>query len=542
MFATGFRKKEGLSFKPACPPLMWPVLLAILGGVLTTISWPGPGAWPLCFVALIPLIIAVDGQSGRRSFFLGWVYGLSLCLTSLPWITDVLAGYGGLGPILGWIIVALLSAYLAVFPAFFAWIITLRINSPLLWCFTGAATWCGLDWLQNFGTLGFNWTPLAGPLALSPEMGQAADLVGFYGLGFFVALINFALAVYFFKRLDGDRLTARRYMIGAMLLLVSLFAYGWRQHLHWEDAASSSPSKVVVAIQPSTEQSQKWDQDYRDQLQIHLANLSQKAGEMSPWLILWPETSMPFIFNYNQEESEWLRQLRQKTGGQALVGVAGTSGNWPDEKMHNRIILFQDGQPGPYYDKVHLVPFGEYIPFSWLPIFHWPFVQGLIGAAGMYNPGKNMPPMDLPLNPDDPTAGLARLGILICFESIFPDYARQRVMDGADLLVVPTNDGWFGRSRAPEQHLYQAVMRAIETRRPVVRAGNTGISAIIYPSGRIAWASQLYDVGVYPLTTPILTPEYRITTFYVRLGHFLAPVMAILVALLAVCRFFQPRK
>lgn len=542
MPVTGFYKKEGLSFKPSCPTLVWPLLLALLGGGLATLSWPWPGLWPLCFVSLVPLILAINGQSGRRAFFLGWVYGLSLSFTSLPWITDVLAGYGGLGPVIGWIVVALLSVYLALYSAFFAWIITIRLNSPFWWTLVGAAAWCGLDWLKNLGPLGFNWTPLAGPLSLSPEMGQAADLVGFYGLGFFVAWVNFALVVYFYKRRKAQYLSARCYMIGTLIFIMALFVYGWRQHQHWDNVAQNSPKKVVAAIQPSTDQNHKWDQNYREQLLIHLSNLSREAGKMSPWLILWPETAMPFIYNYDAEETGWLLQLREKTGGAALVGITGTSGQWPYEELHNRVILFQDGESGPYYDKLHLVPFGEYVPFGELDIFRWAFVQGLIGAAGTYDPGVPMAPIDLPLNPNDPSSGLVRMGVLICFESIFPRYARQRVLEGANLLVVPTNDGWFGRSRAPEQHLYQAVMRAIETRRPLIRAGNTGITAVVYPSGRIPVASELFDVGVFPLPTPVLTEAQTTLTFYVRYGHLLAPIMAIIAGLLAVLRFFQPRK
>ena len=543
MTETGFRKNVRLSFHSSSPALLRPLALAIIGGVLGTLSWPWPGLWPLCFVTLTPLIIAVDGQSGRRAFLLGWVYGLSLALTSLPWITDVLAGYGGLGLIIGWAVVALLSAYLAIYPALFAWIITLRIDSHLVWVLLGSATWCGLNWLQNFGALGFNWTPLAGPLILSPELSQAADLVGFYGLGFFVAFINFSLAVYFFKIRDGIRKIANRYLAFSIVLLIVGFGYGLRQHAYWENIAKKSPTKVIVAVQPSTDQAQKWDEVSRDRILVRYANLAKEAATLSPWLTIWPETAMPFIYDHAPAESDWLEDLGRKTGGQSLVGIVGFSGYWPEMKLHNRMILFQDGQPGPYYDKKHLVPFGEYLPFSQLSIFKWAFVQGLIGAAGTYSPGETLAPVELPLEPNNPNGDpLVQLGILTCFESIFPNLARDKVLEGADLLVVPTNDAWFGRSRAPLQHLFQSSMRAIETRRAVVRVGNTGISGVIHPSGNLPWQSKLYDVGVFPLPTPILSPENLTKTFFVRYGYFMAPLMAILAALLAVVRLIQSRK
>lgn len=539
MIETGFRKKEGLSFKPKKKGLLLPLGLAALGGVLQTLSWPFPGLWPLCFVALVPLILAVDGQKGRRAFGLGWVYGMSLSLTSLPWIADVLAGYGGLGFFLGWLITGLLAAILAVYPALFGWIITMRVSGPVSWVMIGSVAWCGLDWLKNWVFTGFNWTPLAGPLVLSPELGQAADLFGFYGLGFFVALVNFLLAAVIFKRRDGCPKKGRPYLISAVLLILAGYVYGYLQFNRWDKAAESWPQATVVAVQPSTEQTYKWDEAYRNRLLTKYAALARDAAAHQPWLVLWPETALPFIFEHDYEESEWLRALSRKTGGYALVGLAGVSGFWPEQKLHNRMILFHDGETEAYYDKTHLVPFGEYVPFEDLAIVRWLFEQGLLGAAGQYNPGGKTPPVEVPRNPLDPNTDGVRLGVLICFESTFPYLGRQRVLEGAELLVVPTNDGWFGRSRAPERHLYQSAMRAVETRRPLVRAGNTGISAVIHPSGYIAWASELYGIGAYPLSTPLPGRANLVTTFFVARGYLLAPLLAALTVLLAVIRFFR---
>lgn len=539
MFATGFRKKEGLTFKAARKPLIVPMLLAALGGVLQTASWPSPGLWPLCLVALVPLIIAVDGQSGKRAFFLGWVYGLSLSFSSLPWLADVLAGYGGLGNTVGWLIFGLLAAFLALYQGFFAWLITMCLPGPFLWAIMGSVAWCGLDWLKNWVFTGFNWTPLAGPLVLSPEFGQAADLFGFYGLGFFVALINFCLAILYFRIHEGRRREGRAYLLLALVLIMSAFCYGWYKYPRWEEAASRADQRLTVAVQPSTEQDIKWDADYLAGLLARYELLADKADEYQPWLIVWPETAMPFIFGHDYEESLWLRRISGKSKAQMLVGTAGITGNWPEQKLHNRMTYFEGGEALAYYDKVHLVPFGEYLPLSWLPFLEWAFMQGLIGAAGTYDPGLVMAPVQLALDSGQAASPRVPLGILICFESTFPYLARDRVMAGAELLVVPTNDGWFGLSRAPEQHLQQAAMRAIETRRPVVRVGNTGISAVIHPSGFIPWKSRLMDVGAYPMNTPILKAPDLKTTFFVAWGYWLAPASAVLTGLLLVIRFFR---
>jgi apolipoprotein N-acyltransferase len=204
------------------------------------------------------------------------------------------------------------------------------------------------------------------------------------------------------------------------------------------------------------------------------------------------------------------------------------------------MLLFRDGRPGLWYDKLHLVPFGEYLPLDWLPFLKLSFMEGLIGAAGIYDPGRPQPPMDLPLGPGQTRR--VRLGLLICFESTFPHLGLDRVRAGADLLLVPTNDAWFGRSRAPVQHLLQAAMRAIETRRPLVRAGNTGISAVIRPSGLITQATELMAVGVFPLQTPILAPADTGQTLFLRWGRVLAPALAVWTGLLAAWRWSAGRR
>ncbi|MDR1045742.1 MAG: apolipoprotein N-acyltransferase [Candidatus Adiutrix sp.] len=542
MAETGFRKKKGLTFRDLKPSLGLPLVLAVLGGLLQTLSWPWPGLWPLCLVALLPLIVAVDGQSGRRAFFLGWVYGLSLSFSSLPWLADVLAGYGGLGPVPGWAVLGLLAAFLALYQAFFAWVITISLPGPFFWAILGSAAWCGLDWLKNWVFTGFNWTPLAGPLALSAEMGQSAEIFGFYGLGFFVALVNFFLAIVIFKRREGKTARARRYLGLAVALVLINFVYGHYQFQRWEGLAGQAVKRTAAVVQPCTDQVVKWDAGYRDSLLNRYELLAREAADLKPWLTLWPETAMPFTFDYDQPESEWLERTSRQSGGWILTGVAGAGGHWPEMKLFNRMLLFSGGQVAGWYDKRHLVPFGEYLPLDWLPFLKWAFMQGLIGAAGNYSPGEARPLMLVPLDPDRPSAGQVRLGFLICFESTFPYIGRQRILEGAELLLVPTNDGWFGRSRAPEQHLIQSAMRAIETRRPVLRAGNTGISAVIHPSGLIAWESELYEVGVYPLETPILNQADLKTTSFVRWGHWLPPFMAALTGFLAVIRFCRKQK
>ncbi|MDR1921289.1 MAG: apolipoprotein N-acyltransferase [Candidatus Adiutrix sp.] len=532
-----YRGQKGLSFTTERPRFWVGLILAAGGGLTQAASWFRPDLWMLSLVAVTPLIMAAVGQKGRRGFFFGWIYGLSLSLAALPWLADVLAGYGGLGSTAGWAILFGLACYLALYQGIFGWLVSRRLKSPFCWAILGSVAWCGLDWLKNWVFTGFNWTPLAGPLALSPFLGQAADLFGFYGLGFFAALANFCLALILLRRQAGGAALAGPLLL-FILLLSAGFGYGLVQYDKWTAASLAAPEATVAVIQPSEDQNLKWNPDERAALLGRHLALVRQATRLKPWAIIWPETAMPFFFDQDYRETEWLKNLSSAVEAPMLVGVGGVSGRWPEAAMHNRMILLQNGEPGPYYDKMHLVPFGEYLPLDWLPFLKWAFMQGLLGAAGAYSPGQTRPPVELPAPPGRPSADRVRLGILICFESIFPDLGRERILAGADLLVVPTNDGWFGRSRAPRQHLWQSIMRAIETRRPLVRVGNTGISAAIRPSGQTTFESGLYDIGAFPLKTPLLRPEDRVQTIFVRYGFMWSPLTAILTCLTALQRLF----
>lgn len=543
-------------------PLSWRLSLplALSGGVLQTLSWPWPGWWPLSFVALIPLLRAVQGQGSGRAFWLGWAYGLSLSVASLPWLAYVLDYYGGLGPVLGWLVILLLAMFLALFKGLFGWLAAKRGSSSFIWVLTGSVVWCGLDWFQNWVFTGFNWTPLGGPIVMSPQLSQAGSLIGFYGLSFIAALVNFCLylamesgrGVRRFSTISPDKNGQARYdrftapvntniarppktrrqvspalapLAFVMILLAGLFVWGDAEYRLWEERAAAAPARIVSVIQPSTDQMNKWDEGHRlDHLRL-FERLNREAASHDPWFTLWPETALPFIFDYHYVESEWLRRMSRETGGLMLAGLTALSGQWPKQKMHNRMLLFNGGKTLAHYDKVHLVPFGEYLP-EWIPFAEWPSMQGVLGAAGTFSSGYNSEPVIMPLDPADPQKGGVRLGVLVCFESTFPYLGRYRVLEGADLLVVPTNDGWFGRSRAPGQHLRQAAMRSIELRRPLVRAANTGISAVIYPSGRIAGHSELYEVGAFPFKVPVMRNNGL--TPFVRWGYLLAPATAVL--------------
>ncbi|MDR1166304.1 MAG: apolipoprotein N-acyltransferase [Deltaproteobacteria bacterium] len=531
------------------PPLV-SMALSALGGALQAFSFPSVGFYPLAFAALAPLLLALIRQRPKFAFFLGWLYGLTLGLIGFYWLLEVMSFHGGLGPWGGALILLILAAFLALYQALFALALavatfSLRPGHPLqkatwLYAAYAATLWTGVEWLKNYVFTGFNWTPLAGALAANPSLLGLADVVGVYGLNFPLAFGAALWAAAIFHALQ--RPSPRASVGVAILFFVPFLAiyllslYGDAQFSRYETLAKDAPKRSLAVLQASVPQEYKWDSRFRDQILARYDSLAERAARDNPFLIVWSETAAPFTYARDPYETERIHALLDRVKIPMVIGLTALSFTDDDGyRLYNRAWLmypshagFPDRQ-GPYYDKRRLVPFGEYIPMeSYLPILKAAFLQGVMGAAGHFSSGPRRPPMEY--------LGL-KLGNLICFESIFPFLARQNAASGADALLVTTNDAWFGLSDAPAQHFNHAVLRAVETRLPTVRAANNGISGLIYPSGRVVAKSELDAVGAYAYATPLVARDKN--TLYVRFGFVLAPlagiatVLALILALAA---------
>ncbi|MDR1656312.1 MAG: apolipoprotein N-acyltransferase [Deltaproteobacteria bacterium] len=517
------------------------LILAALGGAAQAVAWPKLNVWFLTFLGPVFLWRAIYGQKPKRAFLLGWVYGLALGFFSVSWLGGVMSGYGGLGAIGGTVILLILVAYLALYQAIWALfaapltvrppIMDGRIISPALWA---AILWTGLDFLKNTIFTGFNWTPLAGGLAAVPILIGGADLVGIYGLTLWVALTAFLAAsatVYF----PHPKAALIKFIV-ALLLLGAQIGYGKVTFDHYEGERTKAQIRNIAVLQPSIPQDRKWNPTFRKEILDRFVWLLKKSAAENPWLTVWSETAAPFLYGWDQVETVWLDRIIDQAGGEGRSMLVGVAAFEYDEngslKLHNRAWLTgPDGTLG-RYDKTHLVPFGEYVPLAeTLPFLKYPFMQGLLGAAGTYSPGSGPTRLVIDQIP---------FGVLICFESIFPYQARDKVKLGSEFLVVTTNDSWFGLTAAPAQHLLHSVIRAVETRRPLVRAANNGMSALIAPSGLILNSSKLNDVDAYLFPMPL--PAEPKTTLFVRGGHYLAPSCALVTACYAFYRFLKHRR
>ena len=249
----------------------------------------------------------------------------------------------------------------------------------------------------------------------------------------------------------------------------------------------------------------KWDEDFQYETVLIYSALSQKSAIFRPQLIVWPETAVPFFFQDDTHLSLLVSRVARITGADVLFGSPAYKAKDHAISYYNRVYLLHDDGEYECYDKVHLLPFGEYVPLKRF----LPFVRRLVPAAGDFEPGTRLEPL---------TSGDLRLGPLICYEAIFPELSRKLALQGTDLLVNVTNDAWFGHTSAPYQHLSMAVLRCVETRLPMARAANTGVSAFILSNGKIVKQSGLF-------TRELLTYELRLghlATFYSHYGDMFA--------------------
>ena len=337
--------------------------------------------------------------------------------------------------------------------------------------------WVAFEFLREFLLTGFPWASLGYSQHDHLTLVQSADLFGVYGLSFLIVLSNSVFAELLLARRRGTRLPWAGLAVTAAAL-AACWGYGtWRL----AGDPDSRPQRLQVAVvQGNIPQDVKWHPDYqRETIRIY-RDLSLRATRADrPELLIWPEAATPFFYQEGNPLAVQVGQVPQETGAALLFGSPAYRREGDQLHYLNSVYLLDRlGAEQGRSDKVHLVPFGEYVPLKRF----LPFIDKLVVGIGDFSPGTITPL---------PFAG-HRLGVLVCYEAIFPELAREWVRQGSDLLVNVTNDAWFGNSSAPWQHLAMVRFRAVENRIWVARAANTGISAFIAPSGRILAATGLF--------------------------------------------------
>jgi apolipoprotein N-acyltransferase len=431
-------------------------LLSLVSGALLVLSLPKPDLYPLAWIALVPLFFVVAtarsvAQTVLASYLAGVVFFCGICY----WITETMSIYGGLSLPSAIGVGALFALSYALYFVLFALGLHLALKKfALAGLFFAAPLWVTVEWLRSILFSGFPWM-LSG-YALVPYAGilQMAAWTGVYGLSFLAAFVNSLIVYSFLRRSKGTAAAA------AAIVLVSWF-------LPVLGRTNAGDSVAVRLVQTDISLDQPWKQPDSDQLMDELGALSTRDSG-TPRLVVWPETPAPFYLTDEGFRTR-MRQIARKLGAYFLVGYIDAAGNEPS---NSAALLSPDGVRLSRYDKMHLVPFGEYVPLKKLFFF----AESLTRQVGEFVPGTQYTISQMDGH---------KISTAICYESIFPDLVRQFPKKGSELLVVITNDGWFGQSSAPYQHLRMGVVRSVENRRWMVRTANTGISAIIDPYGKI---------------------------------------------------------
>ncbi len=441
--------------------------------------------------------------------YLGFTTGLVSFLGILYWVIVAVHTYGGIHLILSGPILLLLVVYLSLYVAVFAFLLC-YIRQRVQWDMVAVAPflWVSLEYIRSFFLTGFPWATLGYSQYLNLPLIQVADITGVYGISFLILLVN--SAVYDFISIIGRReRTPIREGVVVLAILSVVFGYGIAKVKKVENISSSQRKIKIGLAQGNIDQSVKWDPAYQEKtLQIY-QNLSFTLAREQPSLIIWPETATPFFFQSEEKYRPPVLEIPEKTGAYLLFGSLSYEWSKGNVRYYNSAYLISPQKEViGRYDKIHLVPFGEYVPLSELLFF-----LGSLSAVGNLSPGKTVQNLRFP--PGD-------FGVLICFEIIFPNLCRKFVKRGANFLVTITNDAWFGRTSAPHQHLSMATFRAIENRVCIARAANTGISAFIDAKGEIRKKSDLF---VEEALVGQISPKIE-ETFYTRYGDLFALIIS----------------
>ena len=449
------------------------ILLSLLSGILLIFSFPNFDLEFLAWFALVPLFYSINGKGLYHSFKLGFFTGLVSFLGILYWIIVAVHTYGNVSFILSGLILLLLVTYLSLFTGAFIFLTRLiQTRSGIQTILFTPILWVALEYLRSFLLTGFPWAYLGHTQYLNLPFIQMADITGVYGLSFVILSVNAALFAVLHQW--PKRTFPFKEVVITVLILLSFLIYGYVKIKHVDREIIKNPPMKVALVQGNIEQSIKWDESFQlETLKIY-RRLSMRVAEDKPDLIIWPETATPFFFQEAKEYQPIVLEIPEKTNAFLLFGTPFYKIEKGKVNYYNSAFLISPSKKliGKY-DKIHLVPFGEYIPLRKLLFF----IESSIGKGiGNFTPGKESFNFSLPQG---------KFGVLICFEIIFPDLCRRFVKDGADFLVTITNDAWFGKTSAPYQHLSMATFRAIENRVFIARAANTGISAFIDPKGKI---------------------------------------------------------
>ena len=500
------------------------ILLAISSSILLILAFPDLELWFLAYVALIPLFFAIERskESATKSFLIGWIFGTAFIFGSCYWMAYAPTHYGGVPAIISYLL--LLSAALVVgtFYGLFGTLFSIVLKRFGVWGILSAPVlWTVVEFLR-FNLTGNNWNAIAYSQAFG-GIKDWASIGGIYLVGFLtVSSSSLLLTAFLYRReklnlYEGKDLKAleRGKPLFIAIIILFLVVNLSKQFIFYKPVSppfDSSSNTSVVAIQANVPMSglkyEDWEHLRERHIQLsenglkELENKGLRAKDKGHTIVIFPESPMNFAYTQDREFQQFLREFTARNNVSVLFNAAEPT---ETEGYYNSAVMVNEqGRKIAQYDKIHLVPFGEFVPFPKSLAAYIPTVAGNFEFGTNYN-----------LMP----FGEVKAGMMICFESHFPTLSRRLVSDGADVLVEITNDGYLGNTAILRQHLANTVFRAVETNRPVLRVTNVGITAYVNEKGEVIEPSQAYTEDTRLWT---VSKSDGSKTFYVKYGDWFA--------------------
>jgi len=501
-------------------------LAALTTGFLI-LSFPNFESWFLAWIGLVPLLVAIARRPAPgRALILGWATGTVFFYVTCYWLTYSMIHYGGVPAVLAYLLLIPGAVVIGIFPGIFAALMALAIrrwgHMALL---LAPVFWTAMEWAR-LGVTGQLWNAIGYSQAFHSALIQPAIWGGVYAVSFIILAINSAVALLIINWSSETRVVAglvTAFVVGVLLITPSLPFTGLSDY---------SSHVKIVALQPNVPmKAVKSVEETKELLNRHLS-LSTNALKSLPTghasLVVWPESPMNFTYASDRAFQEVVRSFTQENRTSLILNSLEPA---PSNGSYNSALLInEEGRLISQYDKIRLMPFGEYVPLpQWLP-----GASLITGIVGEFTPGSRYTVMHVGQGYEGYSAG-----VFICIESAYPWIPRRLTNEGADVLINISNDGYLGPTAVMRQHLANAIFRAVENRRPVVRVTNTGLSALIDRKGVIREQTEPFqtDVRIWGLE---LSAEQ--TTFYTRRGDLFVQICAAITLLVFIALLFSRRR
>jgi len=487
-------------------PTLAEASLAIASALLLVLSFPDFDLWWLAWIGMVPLLVVVTRTpKAGRAFLLGWLWGLIFFYGSCWWLTYPMIHYAHIAAPVAYVLMLLPVIFVALFPALFCALIARVVSrfGPAA-LFVAPFLWVSFE-LGRYAVTGQMWNAIGYSQAFHPMLIQSARWGGMYAVSFLILTVNASIAFALLSRMVfGVALSVAVMGFVGVVLSVSFF------NANWESLLSSEPGHPIVAVQPnvpmagvddSTAQRQLLDRH----LELGAKGLGDARNQYShESLVIWPESPMNFSYSRDSHLRDAVATFARTNHTAVLLNSLEPAPNAGE--YNSAILVNEEGQKLAQYDKIRLMPFGEYVPLpQWIP-----GASSVRGIVGDFTPGSKYTLMPL---------GDLRAGVFICIEAAHPGIAREFTNEGADVLINISNDGYLGPTPVMRQHLSNAIFRAVENDRLLVRVTNSGITALISPVGEVWDTTAGFRPAVRSWT---IRKEVFRKTFYTRHGEVFA--------------------